>query len=1225
MRLKSIIGIVVLLIGICIAMHCAREYNPFSDMGNAKAHVVTPVFGSGVAANNLRIYSTYTIQLVISVSALLDSVYIVVPHNRFGDTMILRAPFADSVYYQRISVFTPQDTAMSIISFRHNGDKPIEKIPVTFLSPLRPSPLIGQQGSVAHFATDSVDDNDVYYVWRFGANSANIRTVFPRFDGMIKGIMDTVGVGALSVTDLRGEHESPSVPFAFSLVDHDAPFINLYGSSLLLVHGDTITMGDSIFSLQAVIVDRGVGAVSSAAINNSKFDNVSNDSIYTRIFSSVTGFTSAQPLKVTISAVDRYGNMALSTYYLVYSQSVPSSQKYQLEFVSPSQSPLITSNTDQIVIARLSRLTCDTSEVNVRLTVNDSLYNAFAPTVGGCVATYWWSVKLSTKVASLRLSALTNMGIEIAAKSTLIQWNGDIISADTIPPQILEATSNNQNLNGLIVKEFALPVRIIAFDEQSGIDSLFINNKQVRALDSIPYVWIDTVPLIHSISGTAITVRARDHAGKVATRTWQVYQNTPPVIYKGLSQTSLVRAGILYVDSILVADAENDQMFIYKKLIPDGMTLDKGVLRWMPTAAQAGKEYILDLEYSDGFGSGPEYITSFQVLTQTAQACTLQVSSLSGSIASGVWAVPSRGPNTLECTILNGHDPLAGPYKVAITQNNGFTFESSESDQMFKALAMSTDSSAQGSIRIVVTDRFNNSDTVSLLINYPSASTLNALAIYCPTGPIGVTLNAPVVSFPLLVRLDESVLDFSKIAQGAIKFTNKNGKVLPFEIERWNVLSRRAEVWVLLDTVVSYDPDQSITMQWPVPIVASSQKVFDASGHRGVWHLSSEDGTLSDVSLNHLNAQNFGTKDTNGIIGKGRYFNGVDTYIQTPDSSLKFANEFTVSAWFKVENSTKASHIFWEGNASCNGWGDQDMPESHEMHMSISQIGAVTYNDVASYIFNYGYNPESHGPTNVVVEVPLYGVNQWHLGSVVMRNASTQPEASFYLDGVLQGVSKGAQAGRSNWNTALRLGRPGTNERYFKGTIDEFTISLNQRNADWIALTYANQSETPRFGMFTKPVISTGVSFKIGDTLTHYPQTDGGNNGLLFGQQMFLPVAASPVSLSVYITAALGKMRLALYAADGPNGVPGTLVVETRENSPSTGWNALVVTNPQVLAAGRYWLYMQQSDGRLSFGASSGASGIRRWCTMKYGSFPQIAPNMDQSSTGSWSLYATFK
>lgn len=135
--------------------------------------------------------------------------------------------------------------------------------------------------------------------------------------------------------------------------------------------------------------------------------------------------------------------------------------------------------------------------------------------------------------------------------------------------------------------------------------------------------------------------------------------------------------------------------------------------------------------------------------------------------------------------------------------------------------------------------------------------------------------------------------------------------------------------------------------------------------------------------------------------------------------------------------------------------------------------------------------------------------------------------------------------------------------------------------------------------------------------------TDGDccNAGLILAQQAVLTQAGNLQSLSFYVSAAAGKLRLGLYANLSTN-KPGAKLAEVAEFTPGVGWNTRPVLAMVALQPGTYWLVYAPSANGLSFVKGNGATSYL--VGRAYGTLPTAFPTSGLSSTSShWSFYAT--
>jgi Galactose oxidase-like, Early set domain/PKD domain len=132
---------------------------------------------------------------------------------------------------------------------------------------------------------------------------------------------------------------------------------------------------------------------------------------------------------------------------------------------------------------------------------------------------------------------------------------------------------------------------------------------------------------------------------------------------------------------------------------------------------------------------------------------------------------------------------------------------------------------------------------------------------------------------------------------------------------------------------------------------------------------------------------------------------------------------------------------------------------------------------------------------------------------------------------------------------------------------------------------------------------------------------DSGNANTMIAQQATLSQVATVQSLSFYASSAAGDLRLGVYAADGPNGQPGTKLAETAAFTVAPGWNTRPVLAPVTLQPATYYLAYLANSNSLAFVKTSGPSSY--FYSYPYGPMPSTFSTAVLSTTSHWSFYAT--
>ncbi|MCW4040213.1 MAG: DUF2341 domain-containing protein [Candidatus Bathyarchaeota archaeon] len=347
-------------------------------------------------------------------------------------------------------------------------------------------------------------------------------------------------------------------------------------------------------------------------------------------------------------------------------------------------------------------------------------------------------------------------------------------------------------------------------------------------------------------------------------------------------------------------------------------------------------------------------------------------------------------------------------------------------------------------------------------------------------------VGEPLTNFPILVYLsansgrlnDDVSAIFDELQSDAnrkkIAITTADGiSECYVEIERWDDGQEQAWLWVNIpsisnttdtDLYLYYDssqPDNTVYVGDKETVPA--QTVWNTD-FAGVWHLNEDpSGTapqMNDSTSNAHNGTSYGSMTSgNQVIGRNDGsldLDGTNDYIQTTSNELETLENFTLSVWFKVDSTTTPQHIIWEGPSSQNGWGDgSGNPLSHEMHLTIGKFDA---NDTLNFFYGYEESGDVWVPA-VEINMSFTDTTNWNHAVVVMTGAGTSPSAELYLNGVSQGTDTGTQTNRSAWDTSLRIGRPGSDQRYFNGTIDEVRILGSMQSAEWVSANYESERD----------------------------------------------------------------------------------------------------------------------------------------------------------------------
>jgi hypothetical protein len=300
----------------------------------------------------------------------------------------------------------------------------------------------------------------------------------------------------------------------------------------------------------------------------------------------------------------------------------------------------------------------------------------------------------------------------------------------------------------------------------------------------------------------------------------------------------------------------------------------------------------------------------------------------------------------------------------------------------------------------------------------------------------------PLIDFPFLVRLDATNFDFkSSQANGSdIRFSKMDGvSPLSFEIERWDNIQEKAEIWVNVDTLFTQfvtQPFFIFTGNRDVTTTGNGEAVFDtAQGYSGVWHLG--DG-LQDATAYGNQGSNHGTTTVAGAIGSARSFDGSGVHISAVDApSLRFGTgDFTFSVWVSLDSFNVTRQIF----------AKRDTAENYEIQVSKdAQVTAMLdpKGNKTLYLFS-----------NTILQK-----GSWYLIAFVRSKG----RAYLYINGVLDAIPLELPTS-ANPSSELRIGDDPIFSKLegFLGKIDELEFSNIAKTPEW--MDYMYQSQKPDAG-----------------------------------------------------------------------------------------------------------------------------------------------------------------
>jgi autotransporter-associated beta strand protein len=336
--------------------------------------------------------------------------------------------------------------------------------------------------------------------------------------------------------------------------------------------------------------------------------------------------------------------------------------------------------------------------------------------------------------------------------------------------------------------------------------------------------------------------------------------------------------------------------------------------------------------------------------------------------------------------------------------------------------------------------------------------------LYLNTKASGANVSGNVVKFPVLVRLDSTIVDFTAVKDSGqdIRFSKSDGVTqLSYEIEQLDKANKTAAIWVLVDTVYGGDSTHYFTMYWgksDAASISNGRAVFDtANGFRGVWHLKESSGDFQDASCNgYSGTRNGNTAQASGDIGYGQTFDGAGDYVEMSNALNPGTSNFTVSAWTK-RSATGGFALVGKsiGGTPSSTYGWMVGTDGSNYILAMAASGGSAWGNAGTF-----YRPTTTGISDITT---------WHHVAAVF-NKSSNALCKVYIDGVNRsGTVTGDITGVGSVSNTLnaRIGAEADGGYPWNGLVDEVTVAFTNRDSLWIKLCYENQKTSQTLVMYT--------------------------------------------------------------------------------------------------------------------------------------------------------------
>lgn len=691
---------VYILLFIFLFLFCTQLDNPFADHSNAKMHIISnaTTFETDNSDSAL-IFTSETLTVAAAVHELIDSFSVSASDNRYWETRTVVNPTPES-YRFIISFIDTGDQTVTIKTYRTNGDNDIQNIILKVKNPLFMDDISRYNfADTITLSCRSVGDKDgVVYNWLFGYGGQLIQSPFSTTNTSITSANNVENTGYLWVSD--SSYQSPVVSFNYSFFDSTPPAIicvnDNYDKNL-----KTITTPDSIFSFMVRVTDRGNQSVGSVKINGEQPD-FKRLNVYTSVISNTFLYNKDNPLKITVYAVDNneYSNDTTETFSVIFDKNAISRGATTIKISNITDSTLTTSQNNLYIFGTAENTSNHMILLSLFLNgqiISDTAFRGYG---------YWNSfLALHNGANDFHILAKDSAGSLLDSQYVHFYLNTSLI--DTTPPVIISTECDDQQITDQeiynTVKDF-VRIRITAFDKESGISKLLINNDTITPTDNDYRLTYTMHPILHKVN--TVFFRLIDMKGNYSSDTISITRNNPPAFTMNNTIPYVVYLGKTYTDTIHFSDNDNDSVVLHILSKPRSMSIDNsGIISWTPQNDDAGEG--LSFQLKDGFSTTISGYYDYIITDSTKLSPHIHISD-SISIPQYLEA----GRDSLNALIRIAPESGKPPFKFSVSiMNRSVTILDSSTDSLIRWFPSQSDTGI-AELQIIAEDSFRFSDTL---------------------------------------------------------------------------------------------------------------------------------------------------------------------------------------------------------------------------------------------------------------------------------------------------------------------------------------------------------------------------------------------------------------------------------------------------------------------------------------------------------------------------------
>ena len=399
---------------------------------------------------------------------------------------------------------------------------------------------------------------------------------------------------------------------------------------------------------------------------------------------------------------------------------------------------------------------------------------------------------------------------------------------------------------------------------------------------------------------------------------------------------------------------------------------------------------------------------------------------------------------------------LSTPYFIGIDQDLNFTIETNRPASMFEEEGLPTGLSLSQEDGVIsgkpsVRGTFN-----SVLHATNDAGTYSQPIQFVVTDfspwPFELELNVTEYSsasltenFVLYVELNESIGGFNYE-----QFTDEEGRdilflsadrssELAYELIEWNPLGT-SSFWVLLPKL---ENDTSIYVKWGNSAV-TSRPDYTSDGtvwknHRAVWRMDGDpEYRIEDhASGQHAIARNSKLEKPKGVIGNAFYFDGIDDFLELPNTSYfaEGAKTLNISFWAQNQYESLDNYSLFHAHSSLGTHLQVQLPSATGNLEFFTGSGNLDSN-------SFDYTSQS-------------AIDRWDYW--VLQSDLDSGLSKIFFNGNLANEYFGITRPFGSSVDSFRIGSKRDGTEAWRGMIDEVRISDEVESPQKIGASYANQ------------------------------------------------------------------------------------------------------------------------------------------------------------------------